>query len=116
MRALGAAAGAVISASHNPFADNGIKFFGPEGVKLPEETEDEIEALLGCAASLARATGPAVGRLRPAEPAQVDAYVNHTVASARGGLSGWRMVLDCANGATTGFGRQVFERLGADRG
>src|SRR4030095_12990041 len=77
-RHFGAAAGAVISASHNAMPDNGIKFFGPEGFKLPDTVEDRIEAALATDAHGApRPTGAGVGVLRPAADDAVEAYLAH---------------------------------------
>jgi phosphoglucosamine mutase len=111
-RELGVAAGVVISASHNPVEDNGIKFFAPTGFKLPDEIEARIEIAVEEAAALPRPTGPDVGRVKPFEHA-ADRYLEHLVAMARGSLGGWRIVVDCANGATSAFAPLLWERLGA---
>jgi phosphoglucosamine mutase len=100
---------AVISASHNPYQDNGIKLFASDGFKLDDETEDEIEASLGQPLPL-----PAhIGRVRPLD----DALENYLQAlQARFGdldLSGRRILLDCANGATYRAAPEIFRRLGA---
>jgi phosphoglucosamine mutase len=109
---------AVVSASHNPYADNGIKIFAAGGLKLPDRVEQSIEDELGeILAGTPRfgrpPTGDGVGRLT-AEPEMADAYVDH-VAGALGGrdLGGLRVVLDCAHGAAWRVGPLVFERLGA---
>jgi phosphoglucosamine mutase len=102
--------GVMISASHNPMPDNGIKFFGRGGRKLDDAVEDEIEALLGRREW--RPTGADVGRVADA-PASLDAYVDHLVASSPQSLAGLRVVLDCANGAAHRVGPAAFERLGA---
>ncbi|HUS20908.1 MAG TPA: phosphoglucosamine mutase [Aeromicrobium sp.] len=102
--------GVMISASHNPMPDNGIKFFGRGGRKLDDAIEDEIEALLGRRES--RPTGADVGRVLDA-PASLDAYVDHLVTSSPQSLAGLRVVLDCANGAAHRVGPVAFERLGA---
>jgi phosphoglucosamine mutase len=102
--------GVMISASHNPMPDNGIKFFGRGGRKLDDAVEGEIEALLGRRES--RPTGADVGRVVDA-PTSLDAYVEHLVTSSPQLLSGLRIVLDCANGAAHRVGPAVFERLGA---
>lgn len=107
---LGAGAGVVISASHNPPEDNGIKFFGPFGYKLSDELEDEIEA------ELARGGGPAAdreGRVREA-PDALERYVRHLVEAAEARLDGMRVVVDCANGAAYRVAPEVLRRLGAD--
>jgi len=102
--------GVMISASHNPMPDNGIKFFGRGGRKLDDTVENEIEGLLGRRES--RPTGADVGRVADA-PSSLDAYVDHLVTSSPQSLSGLRVVLDCANGAAHRVGPAVFERLGA---
>jgi phosphoglucosamine mutase len=102
--------GVMISASHNPMPDNGIKFFGRGGQKLDDAVEDEIEELLGQRES--RPTGGDVGRVADA-PASLDAYVDHLVASSPQSLAGLRVILDCANGAAHRVGPAAFRRLGA---
>jgi phosphoglucosamine mutase len=127
---LGAAAGAIVSASHNPPEYNGIKFFGPGGDKLPDELEERIEGLVlgwaggpGSADDVARpgadgvgeGTPPAgrPGEVRPVGDA-VERYVDHLVAAAACRLDGIRVVLDAANGAAYRLGPEVLRRLGAD--
>jgi phosphoglucosamine mutase len=105
--AHGASAGAVISASHNPAEDNGIKFFSRDGHKLPDAVEDEIEAALD---------EPASDGAR-GEVGLVDArtaYVDHLVAAAIAPLDGLRVVVDCANGAASEVAPAVLARLGAN--
>jgi phosphoglucosamine mutase len=99
---------AVLSASHNPYEDNGIKFFGGDGFKLSDETELEIEGLLE-----AQAAAPRVGRVRRFHGALED-YLRalHERFSALD-LSGRRVLLDCANGATYEAAPEIFRRLGA---
>jgi phosphoglucosamine mutase len=109
--ALGANAGAMISASHNPPEDNGIKFFSREGFKLPDHLEDEIEVLL--AEEPVRAEGVAVGRIRPIEDAR-ERYVDHLVGAAEGPLSGMRVVVDCANGSASAVAPEALRWLGAE--
>jgi phosphoglucosamine mutase len=106
---LKAGAGVVISASHNPPEDNGIKFFGPMGFKLPDELEDEIEAELGSEP----ASGVPRGRVVPM-PEGVRHYLDHVAAAAEVRLDGMRLVVDCANGAASVFAPEVLRRLGAD--
>lgn len=105
--------GAVVSASHNPFADNGIKFFGPDGAKLSDEQEDAIETALHQAPdSLPRPVGTGVGRrTRRAELPQQ--YAAHVIATARHRYDGLKVVLDCAHGATAGLAAGIFAGLGA---
>jgi phosphoglucosamine mutase len=107
---LGAAAGVVISASHNPPEDNGIKFFGPYGYKLSDDLEDEIEAEL---ASHDGATAIQPGRTVPLGE-ETRAYLDHVAAAAEAPLEGMKVVVDCANGAASALAPEVLGRLGAD--
>lgn len=109
---LGAAGGAVISASHNPAPYNGVKFFSFDGFKLPDAVEDEIAAMATGADTLPRPTGEALGRIHRDEAA-VEHYVEHLVAAAGRRLAGLRVVLDCAHGAAFHLAPEVFRRLGA---
>jgi len=111
-RALGVHAGAVISASHNPMEDNGVKLFAPTGFKFPDEMEARIEAVMDDAAGLPRPTGGAVGRITVV-PDAAERYLGYLRALARGRLDGWRIVLDCANGATSEIAPRLWEALGA---
>ncbi|KAF1085064.1 Phosphoglucosamine mutase [Sporotomaculum syntrophicum] len=113
-RELNAAAGVVISASHNPVEDNGIKFFGPGGYKLTDEEEDRIEELLRSDdAELPSPVGPGVGRIKQVTDAD-DRYVAYLKTSISGDLSGLRIVLDCSNGAAYRVAPRVLKELGAD--
>jgi phosphoglucosamine mutase len=106
----GFAAGVVISASHNPFRDNGIKFFGGDGFKLSDAVEHEIEAALEAPA------GPAatIGRVRQFHGALED-YLRALHERFAGlDLSGRRVALDCANGAAYRAAPEIFRRLGAE--
>jgi phosphoglucosamine mutase len=107
---LDADAGAVISASHNPVADNGIKFFGRSGYKLSDAEEDRVEELLQ-RTDEDRPTGGSIGRLRPPGDV-VGAYVDHLVRSADVDLSSLHVVVDCANGAASTVAPQVLAELG----
>jgi phosphoglucosamine mutase len=101
---------AVISASHNPYEDNGIKLFAADGFKLDDETEHEIEAALDDPAP----SPSRIGRVRPLEGALED-YL--TALHTRFGglrLGGRRVLLDCANGATFEAAPEIFRRLGAE--
>ncbi|WP_367307343.1 phosphoglucosamine mutase [Alicyclobacillus acidocaldarius] len=112
-RLLRADAGVMISASHNPVADNGIKFFGGDGFKLLDEMEERMEALLAEEAdTLPRPIGDGVGRMYD-EPA-TEAYMRFLVQAARVRFDGLKVVLDCANGAASFIAPEVFRRLGAD--
>ncbi|HVF05198.1 MAG TPA: phosphoglucosamine mutase [Frankiaceae bacterium] len=107
---LGADLGVMLSASHNPMPDNGLKLFDAGGRKLPDDVEDRIEA--GLAAAWDRPTGAEVGRVLD-DPAAVEAYVEHLVASGRP-LAGLRVVVDCANGAASAVAPETLRRLGAE--
>jgi phosphoglucosamine mutase len=109
---LGARAGAVISASHNPTEDNGIKFFSSEGTKLPDDIEAEMERSVRQGDG-PRPTGAEVGRVCD-EPGAIDAYLEHLVSAAEAPLDGMRLVVDCANGAAYRLAPEVLGRLGAE--
>ena len=112
-RAFRAEAGIVISASHNPFYDNGIKFFSIEGTKLPDDVENEIEKHIdNDCADIPLATGASVGRVSVRADGLQD-YVDHLYESVNGDLSGLNVCIDCANGASAAVARQLFPRLGA---
>jgi phosphoglucosamine mutase len=100
---------AVISASHNPYADNGIKLFASDGFKLSDEHEHEIEAELGQPA----AAPERIGRVRPFHGALEDYLQELHVRFQNLDLSGRRILLDCANGATYRAAPGIFRRLGA---
>jgi phosphoglucosamine mutase len=109
-------AGIVISASHNPYDDNGIKVFGRDGFKLPDEVEAQIEGLLAAPAALgARKTGASVGRAFKLEDAR-GRYVAFAKATFPRDLSldGVRMVVDAAHGAAYRVAPAVFQELGAE--
>ena len=109
---LGFDFGVMLSASHNPMPDNGIKFFGQGGVKLPDDVEDLIEEELGRA--WVRPTGDGVGRVTD-NPELADRYVNHLVDSlgADRPLEGLKVVLDTANGAASRTAVKAFMSAGA---
>ena len=111
-QALSVNAGIVISASHNPVEDNGVKFFADTGFKLSDAVEDAIEAALDAAPGSARPTGIEVGRIRDV-PDAAERYLAHLQTMARGRVDGWRVVVDCANGATSAVAPALWERLGA---
>jgi phosphoglucosamine mutase len=104
-----AAAGVVISASHNPPEDNGIKFFGPYGFKLSDDLENEIEAEMRRGPSGTAGTGRVVPM-----PDGVRHYLDHVAKAAEARLDGLRVVVDCANGAASAFAPEVLRRLGAE--
>ena len=104
--------GVMISASHNPMPDNGIKFFSKGGVKLDDYLEDAIEARMG--EHWERPTGAAVGRIRT-DLGAIEAYVAHLVASlgSEGSLQGLKVVIDAANGAASMSALEAFAAQGA---
>ncbi len=103
---------AMISASHNPFADNGVKFFTAGGLKLPDATEARLEAEMDLAPAAAP-TGRAVGRITERDGSEK--YLDYLAASLGGRrLDGLRIVVDCANGATSGLAGDLFRSLGAE--
>jgi phosphoglucosamine mutase len=108
VKRLGLDLAAVVSASHNPFQDNGIKFFSANGTKLPDEVEARIEALIEAASAAEHA-----GAVRPLEGGLAD-YLRELERAFPLDLSGRRVVLDCANGATHRAAPAIFERLGAE--
>ena len=112
-RSLRADLGIMISASHNPAYDNGIKFFGPDGFKLDDQAELEIEALLDGAITLALPQH--IGRTTHIDDG-VGRYVEYakTTFPGRGQLSGLKVVIDCANGAAYKAAPQALWELGAD--
>ncbi|RRD50901.1 phosphoglucosamine mutase [Arachnia propionica] len=105
--------GVMISASHNPMPDNGIKFFARGGVKLDDDLEDAIESRMQ--ETWQRPVGEKVGRIID-QPRAVDSYVKHLVKSLRGeeALGGLKVVLDCANGASYQTAVLAFEEAGAE--
>jgi phosphoglucosamine mutase len=108
---LNADLGVMISASHNPMPDNGIKFFAAGGHKLPDGIEDEIEA--GLDADVNRPTGSGIGRVTDVADA-VDRYLDHLLSATPHPLAGIRVVVDCANGASFSAAPEVYRRAGAE--
>lgn len=116
MRSLRADGAIMISASHNPFQDNGIKFFGPDGFKIPDEIEDEIERLVTTSAmDDIRPTAEKVGTARRIDDA-VGRYIEFVKATfpKRMRLDGLRIVCDCANGTAYKVGPFTLSELGAE--
>jgi phosphoglucosamine mutase len=103
--------GVMISASHNPMPDNGIKLFAAGGHKLPDETEARIEAAIG--APWSRPTGPQVGRVHDLLDGS-EHYVKHLVEATPHRLDGLRVVVDCANGAAADVAPAAYRAAGAD--
>ena len=112
-RSMRADLGVMISASHNPHQDNGIKFFGPDGFKLSDEAQDEIEAILAGEIELAEAG--AIGRARRIEDGRgrYQEFVKTTFPPGLR-LDGLKVVIDCANGAAYKAAPEVLWELGAD--
>ena len=102
--------GVMISASHNPAPDNGIKLFASGGTKLPDEVEDRIEAAMS--GEILAPTGEHVGRIRRFADAE-DRYLVHLLGSLPNRLDGLHVVIDCANGAAAGVSPQAFADAGA---
>jgi phosphoglucosamine mutase len=113
-RAWGALGGVVLSASHNSFEDNGIKFFSADGFKLPDAQEDHLEQMVLHGATRPAPTGRDIGRIRTATDA-ITQYLTFARAALGPGLrlTGLRVVLDCANGAAAPVAPALFEQLGA---
>jgi phosphoglucosamine mutase len=113
-RAWGALGGVMLSASHNAFEDNGIKFFSADGFKLPEAQEDHLEHMVLHGVTRPAPTGLDVGRIRTATEA-IPQYLSFARTALGPGISltGVRVVVDCANGAATPVAPLLFEQLGA---
>lgn len=108
--------GVMISASHNPMPDNGIKLFAAGGHKLPDQLEDAIEQVVRDGTgppARPRPTGVGVGRVSEL-PDGPERYVTHLVGSAPHRLAGLRVVVDCANGAAAAVAPEIYRRGGAD--
>lgn len=107
-------AGVVISASHNPVEFNGIKFFDGNGYKLPDAMEDEIEALIKSDMSgIKFPTGSGVGKIKYRTDAREE-YINHAIQSVPVDLSGMKIVVDCAEGASFYTSVEALKELGAE--
>ncbi len=115
VRELGADAGVVISASHNPFEYNGIKFFKGDGFKLDDKVEDRIaEYVEGKKEFPKECTGTEIGRIRKPERPPLETYAQFVKSCAGVKLDGVKLVLDCANGASYVVAESIFKELGAD--
>ena len=107
-------AGVVISASHNPVEFNGIKFFDGNGYKLPDELEDEIEALINSGMDDVKfPTGTQIGKIKYRTDAREE-YINHAIQSVSIDLSGLKIVVDCAEGASFYTSVEALKELGAE--
>ena len=109
----GADAGVVISASHNPARDNGIKFFHRSGFKLPDGLEQEMEELVNEGDFAGRPNGDAVGSVSSAQDAE-ELYLAHLLSASQPDLSGLKVVVDCAHGSVYRLAPILLERLGAE--
>lgn len=109
-KALKADGGIVISASHNPAEYNGIKFFGPDGFKLSDKLEAEIEDAMDHIHGLP--VGPSIGMIKENKKA-VDYYIDHVVNTISGNLEGLKVAIDCGHGASYQLSPMVFRQLGA---
>jgi phosphoglucosamine mutase len=107
----GADIGVVLSASHNPMPDNGVKLFAAGGVKLPDQIEAEIEALVAAGRG-DRVTGAGIGRVRVADDA-LERYAAHLLTAQPTRLDGLHVVVDCANGAASHVAPEVYRGAGA---
>jgi len=104
--------GVVLSASHNVFSDNGVKFFSKDGKKLADEVEDEIEKNLET--KVPHPTGSEVGRVKEMADAY-EAYLSHLLETVEtGALKGLKVVVDCANGAASDVAPDLYQRAGAE--
>jgi phosphoglucosamine mutase len=113
-RLLGADAGVMISASHNPVADNGIKFFGADGYKLSDETELEIERLIDAERDeLPRPEGGGIGMVTTDAEAKYR-YLEYLKTTVKHSFQGLRIVMDCAHGAAYELAPRIFRELGAE--
>lgn len=110
-----AKAGIMISASHNPARDNGIKIFGKDGYKLPDEVELELEKLMDSTEEIIKnpLPGDEVGRFKYAED-EYYTYRDHVISTVKGKFSGMKIILDVANGSAYRVAKEVFVALGAE--
>jgi phosphoglucosamine mutase len=116
VRDMGADCGVVISASHNPFEYNGVKFFNGDGFKLDDSIEKEIESIVQGGSAMAELppSGPDIGTSSGREDDALHRYVAYLADGMKASLRGVRIVADCANGAASVAARMLFEALGAD--
>lgn len=115
VRTMGADAGVMISASHNPFEYNGIKFFNRDGFKLDDDIEDAIEDIIVRDIDVnSHITGERLGRCFKEEEEAKRTYIAHLLETLDCTLEGYKVVLDCANGAAFPVAMQVYQELGAE--
>lgn len=111
---VGANAGVVISASHNPFEDNGIKFFSQTGHKLPDVVEDEIAEIVATPIDYSKTVrGSSVGHV-VYENGMAELYIKHVISTAYTKLDGLKVVMDCSNGANSEIAPVILRNLGAE--
>ena len=104
-------AGIVISASHNPFEHNGIKIFNGQGFKLSDALEEEIEKIILEGIEVPRKTHGDIGRMVVADHREAEAYIDHLAGTIDSDLSGLRILVDCANGASSATAPGLFARF-----
>ncbi len=109
---FGADIGVMLSASHNPMPDNGIKLFARGGHKLPDDIEAEIDKVVAAGPAWSRPIGRHIGRVRSAGDA-AERYLDHLSGAATGSLGGLHVVVDCAHGAASEVAPELYRRLGA---
>jgi phosphoglucosamine mutase len=115
VREMGTDCGAVISASHNPFQYNGIKFFNGDGYKLDDSIEDEIETFVLRGADMnGHAAGADIGRACERAEDALRGYTDYLISGVETDIGGMKIVVDCANGASVRAAREVFNALGAE--
>lgn len=110
-KSCGADAGIVISASHNPFGDNGIKIFNGEGFKLSDETEGQIEDIIDGALPLELKTGGDIGRVVHKENEYVRNYVEYISSRSEAPIGNLKVIIDCSNGAASRTASDIFDSL-----
>ncbi|HHU22376.1 MAG TPA: phosphoglucosamine mutase [Clostridiales bacterium] len=108
---VGADAGIVISASHNPYEHNGIKIFNSEGFKLSDELERKIEELIDAPERVIRRSDGDIGRVVKKNSDFLERYIDHVVRAAEGGMGKMRVMIDCSNGAACKTAKSIFSRF-----
>ena len=107
----GCDAGIVISASHNPFEHNGIKIFNSQGFKLSDELEGKIEDVILNRRPVPRKTGGSIGRVVYADQKESQDYIDHLASTIDADLSGLKILVDCANGASSATAGRLFDQF-----